>query len=92
MPDADVEWRDVILGAVGTAALFEIGKFIISLIGKQGLDSTYCASASIVVVLIWVYYSAKSCCSARNSHSRPLSSKTGPERSPFLTGILVRGC
>jgi len=60
MPDADVEWRDVIFGAIGTAALFEIGKFVISYsIGKQGLDSTYGASASIVVVLIWVYYSAQ---------------------------------
>jgi len=60
MPDADVEWKDVILGAVGTAALFEIGKFAISFyIGKQGLESTYGASASIVIVLIWVYYSAQ---------------------------------
>jgi len=60
MPDADVEWHDVILGAVGTAALFEIGKYAISLyIGKQGLESSFGASASIVVVLIWVYYSAQ---------------------------------
>jgi membrane protein len=60
MPDADVAWRDVILGAVGTAALFEIGRFAIGFyIGKQGLESTYGASASIVVVLIWVYYSAQ---------------------------------
>ena len=43
-----------------TAALFEIGKFLIGFyIGKQGLESTYGASASIVVVLIWVYYSAQ---------------------------------
>ena len=42
------------------AALFEIGKFAISFyIGRQGLESTYGASASIVVVLIWVYYSAQ---------------------------------
>jgi membrane protein len=60
MPDAEIEWQDVILGAVGTAALFEIGKFAISFyIGKQGLESSYGASASIVVVLIWVYYSAQ---------------------------------
>jgi membrane protein len=60
MPDAEVAWRDVLLGAVGTAALFEIGKFAIGFyIGKQGLESTYGASASIVVVLIWVYYSAQ---------------------------------
>jgi membrane protein len=60
MPDARVAWRDVLLGAIGTALLFEIGKFAIGLyIGKQGLESTYGASASIVVVLIWVYYSAQ---------------------------------
>jgi len=60
MPDTAVSWRDVLLGATGTALLFEIGKLAIGLyIGKQGLESTYGASASIVVVLIWVYYSAQ---------------------------------
>ena len=60
LPDAEVDWRDVWLGGVGTAALFEIGKFLISFyIGKQGLESTYGASASIVVVLIWIYYTAQ---------------------------------
>jgi membrane protein len=60
LPDTKVEWRDVWLGAVLTAALFEVGKFLIGLyIGKQGLESTYGAAASILVVLIWVYYSAQ---------------------------------
>lgn len=60
LPDAEVGWRDVWLGAILTAALFEVGKFLIGLyIGKQGLESTYGAAASIVVVLIWVYYSAQ---------------------------------
>ena len=60
MPDAPVQWRDVWLGAIITAALFEIGKFLIGLyIGKQGLESTYGAASSLVVVLIWVYYSAQ---------------------------------
>ena len=60
LPDTKVTWRDVWLGAVGTAVLFEIGKFLIGLyIGKQGLESTYGAAASIVIVLIWVYYSAQ---------------------------------
>ena len=60
LPDAEVDWRDVWMGGVGTAALFEIGKFLISFyIGKQGLESTYGASASIVVVLIWMYYTAQ---------------------------------
>jgi membrane protein len=60
MPDAPVHWRDVWLGAIITAALFEIGKTLIGLyIGKQGLESTYGAASSLVVVLIWVYYSAQ---------------------------------
>jgi membrane protein len=60
LPDTKVEWRDVWLGGILTAALFEVGKFLIGLyIGKQGLESTYGAAASIIVVLIWVYYSAQ---------------------------------
>jgi membrane protein len=60
LPDTPIGWRDVWLGAVVTAALFEAGKFLIGLyIGKQGLESTFGAAASIVVVLIWVYYSAQ---------------------------------
>jgi membrane protein len=60
LPDTPIAWRDVWLGAILTAALFEVGKFLIGLyIGKQGLESTYGAAASIVVVLIWIYYSAQ---------------------------------
>jgi Virulence factor BrkB len=47
-------WYDVWLGAVTTALFFEIGKAAIEFnIGKQGLESTYGAAASIIVVLIW---------------------------------------
>jgi membrane protein len=60
LPDANIHWRDVWTGAIATAALFEIGKFLIGLyIGKQGLESTYGAAASIIIVLVWVYYSAQ---------------------------------
>ena len=60
LPDTEVQWRDVWLGAILTAAMFEIGKFLIGIyIGKQGLESTYGAASSLVVVLIWVYYSAQ---------------------------------
>jgi membrane protein len=60
LPDAEIAWRDVIPAAILTAVLFEIGQFLVGLyIGKQGLESTYGAAASIVVVLIWIYYSAQ---------------------------------
>jgi membrane protein len=76
MPDADVQWQDVIIGAIGTAAPFEIGKFAISFyIGKQGLESTYGASASIVVVLIWVYLFGPDIVVRRGIHSRPRPAK-----------------
>lgn len=60
LPDAEVDWYDVWLGAIVTAVLFEIGKTAIGFyIGKQGLDSTYGAAASIIVVLLWVYYTSQ---------------------------------
>jgi membrane protein len=60
LPDTAVDWRDVWLGAVLTAVFFEIGKLAIGFyIGRQGLESTYGAAASIVTVLIWVYYSSQ---------------------------------
>jgi membrane protein len=60
LPDAQVDWHDVWLGAIFTALLFELGKSAIGFyIGRQGLESTYGAAASIIVVLIWVYYSSQ---------------------------------
>ena len=60
LPDTEIGWRDVWLGGIVTAALFEIGKFLIGFyIGKQGLELTFGAASSIVVLLVWVYYSAQ---------------------------------
>ena len=60
MPRVRVEWRDVILGAVVTALLFTLGKTLISLyIGKTGVASGYGPAGSLVVLLVWVYYSAQ---------------------------------
>lgn len=60
LPDISVGWRDVWLGSVLTALFFEVGKAAIGFyIGKQGLESTYGAAASIVVVLIWVHYTSQ---------------------------------
>jgi len=60
MPRASVAWRDVWTGAIVTAVLFEIGKFLIGLyVGKASVASSYAAAGSLVVVLIWVYYAAQ---------------------------------
>ena len=60
MPEARIEWRDVLLGAAVTSLLFTVGKLVIGLyLGKASFASTYGAAASIVVVIVWVYYSGQ---------------------------------
>ena len=60
MPQAKVSWRDVWVGAAVTAVLFEAGKTLIGLyIGKSGVTSSFAAAGSLVVLLVWVYYSAQ---------------------------------
>ena len=60
MPQARIAWRDVWVGAAITSVLFEVGKIGISLyLGKSGMTSAYAAAGSMVVLLIWVYYSAQ---------------------------------
>ncbi len=59
VPEARIRWSKVWLGAVVTGVLFTIGKFLIGLyLGKAGVGSAYGAAGSLVVVLVWVYYSA----------------------------------
>lgn len=60
LPDAHVAWRDVWVGAALTATLFTIGKFALGLyLGKSNVASAYGAAGSLVLVLLWVYYSAQ---------------------------------
>lgn len=60
LPDLKIEWRDVLLGSVVTSALFTAGKLAIGVyLGKTALASTYGAAGSLVIVLVWVYYSAQ---------------------------------
>ncbi|MDN3587106.1 YihY/virulence factor BrkB family protein [Pedobacter aquatilis] len=59
LPDAIIKWRDVILGSIVTAILFMIGKFAISIyIGQSNVGSTYGAAGSLVILLLWTYYSS----------------------------------
>jgi len=60
MPRARIEWRDVWVGAAVTALLFSIGKFLIGLyLGKSDVGASFGAFGSIIVVMVWVYYSAQ---------------------------------
>lgn len=59
LPDATIRWKDATIGAAFTALLFMLGKFLISLyIGKSNVGLTYGAAGSIIVILVWVYYSS----------------------------------
>jgi membrane protein len=59
VPDVEIEWRDVWVGAALTAILFTVGKYIIGLyIGTSGVSSTFGAAGSLITILVWVYYSS----------------------------------
>ncbi len=59
LPDAKIKWRDVIIGAITTALLFMLGKFAIGFyLGARNIGNTYGAAGSIIIILLWVYYSA----------------------------------
>lgn len=59
LPDKKVRWGDVWIGAVMTAALFTVGKFLIGLyLGRTSVASSYGASASLVLIMLWAYYSS----------------------------------
>ncbi len=60
LPDKKIEWHDVLIGAFVTAFLFTVGKLLISLyIGRTAIASSYGAAGSLIVVLLWIYYSTQ---------------------------------
>jgi membrane protein len=60
LPDVKLAWRDVWIGAAVTALLFTLGKFLIGLyLGRSSVASAYGAAGSVVVLLLWVYYSSQ---------------------------------
>jgi membrane protein len=90
MPRVRVEWKDVWIGATVTALLFTLGKSLIGLyVGRSGVASAFGAAGSLVVMLVWVYYSAQifligaefTWCYANAFGSRKgLADKPGPAR------------
>jgi membrane protein len=59
LPDAHIKWKDVMAGAIATSILFMVGKFGISFyISKSNVGTTYGTAGSLVILLLWVYYSS----------------------------------
>lgn len=59
LPDVRIPWRGVWVGALATAVLFLAGEYLLSLyLGRQGTASAYGAAGSVVVILLWIYYSS----------------------------------
>jgi membrane protein len=59
LPDADIRWRDVWIGAAATSALFAVGKYVLGMyLGRESASSAYGAAGSLVLILSWVYYSS----------------------------------
>lgn len=59
LPDVKIGWKDVRAGAIFTAVLFMIGRLLIGIyIQKSGTSSTYGAAGSLIVILLWVYYTS----------------------------------
>jgi membrane protein len=60
LPDVDIEWKDVWVGAIVTSILFTIGKQLIGIyLGYSSSTSVYGAAGSLIIILLWVYYSAQ---------------------------------
>jgi membrane protein len=60
LPRVKISWHDVWIGSIATALLFAVGKFLVGLyIGRSQVASSFGAAGSLVVVLVWVYYSAQ---------------------------------
>jgi membrane protein len=60
LPDTEVRWRDALRGALVTTLLFEGGKYLIALyIGESNVASTFGAAGALIVLLLWIYYTAQ---------------------------------
>ena len=98
LPDTDIAWNDVWAGALATAILFVAGQSLIALyLGRAGITSAYGAAGSLLVVLLWIYYSSlillfgaeftRAYAEARGSRSETATSPSTPERAgPELVG------
>ena len=89
LPDATIKWRDVWVGAIVTTFLFTIGKFLIGFyLGNSSVNSAYGAAGSLVIILIWVYYSTIILLFGAELTS-VYAEKTGSEIRPYHHAVRV---
>jgi len=90
LPRCDIGWHDVWIGAFVTALLFTIGKSLIGLyIGKSSIVSGFGAAGSLVVILLWVYYSAQIFLLGAEftwHYAYRFGSRRGQEPNPVIAG------
>ena len=90
LPDAKIEWRDVWVGAAITTVLFTLGKFVIGLyLGNSSFNSAYGAAGSLVVLLVWIYYSTVIFLFGAELTS-VYAEETGSQIRPYDTAVKVQ--
>jgi membrane protein len=90
LPDAKIKWRDVWVGSIITTAFFTLGKYLIGFyLGNSSLNSAYGAAGSLVIILIWVYYSTIIFLFGAELTS-VYAEKTGSEIKPYHHAVKVQ--
>jgi membrane protein len=86
LPDKRLAWRDVLVGAVATALLFTLGKFLSGLyIGSSAIASSYGAAGALILVLLWVYSPRRYSCWGRSSPRSMPATMAASGRAPRLS-------
>ena len=90
LPDAEITWRDVAVGALVTSVLFTLGKFLIGFyLGRASIGNVYGAAGSFALLLLWVYYSALICfygAEFTQVYARRFGSRIQPEKHAVRVG------
>jgi membrane protein len=90
LPDAKIKWKDVWVGSLVTTALFTAGKYLIGFyLGNSSVNSAYGAAGSLVIILIWVYYSTVIFLFGAELTS-VYAEKTGSEITPYHHAVKVQ--
>jgi membrane protein len=90
LPDAQIRWRDVWVGSLVTTVLFTLGKYLIGIyLGNSSFNSTYGAAGSLVIILVWVYYSTLIVLFGAEL-TQAYAKETGSEIKPYSNAVKVQ--